>query len=228
MTNTLADPMLTLFGTSGIIASNDDWQTTAVGQATGVVIAATSTQFGAFALANGSKDSALIATFNNGAHTTSMVRPNSTTGVALTEIYDIDTNAGARLINVSARMNVTVGEGTLIAGMVISGNVPKTVLIRGVGPALTGFGVTGVLTDPQIAVFSGSTQIANNDNWSSNSGTTTAQFTTAFAQVGAFGLTAGSKDAALLMTLQPGSYTIQVTGVGNTSGVALVEIYDVN
>jgi hypothetical protein len=79
-----------------------------------------------------------------------------------------------------------------------------------------------VLTDPQIAVFtSGGAQIASNDNWSDNANA---------AQISAnsgFPLPAGSKDAALLLTLNPGTYTVQVSGVGNTTGVALVEVYEV-
>lgn len=230
--NVLVDPMLTLFDTSGPMALNDDWQvpltSTVVGApvpATGTVIAATSAQVGAFALPSGSKDAALIFTVGNGAHTTALVRPNSTTGVALTEIYVTNAVPGTRLINVSARMNVTLGEGTLIAGLAISGNAPKTLLVRGVGPGLTPFGVAGVLADPKITVFSSNTQIATNDNWETGT-STAAQITTTAAQVGAFALTAGSKDAALLITLQPGLYTVVVGGVGNTTGVALVEIYD--
>ncbi|MDO8545375.1 MAG: putative Ig domain-containing protein [Opitutaceae bacterium] len=223
--NALVDPMLTLFGAGGIVAANDDWQSTASGQMDGPGIAALAARVGAFALPNGSKDSALASTFNNGAHTTSMVRPNSTTGVALTEIYDTDATAGARLINVSARMNVTVGEGTLIAGFVIAGNGPTTVLIRGVGPTLSAFAVTGVLVDPTIAVYAGATQFATNDNWGAGA-STAAQITAASAQVGAFALVPGSRDAALLLTLQPGTYTVQVTGVGGTTGVALLEIYE--
>ena len=223
--NVLADPMLTLFGTSSTLATNDDWQTTAAGQATGAVVAATAARVGAFALPNASKDAALLATFNNGAHTTSLVRPNSTTGIALTEIYDTDTSADSRLINVSARMNVTAGEGTLIAGFVIAGNAPRTVLIRGVGPTLSAFAVAGVLADPTITVFSGATTVATNDNWGTGA-STAAQLTATAAQVGAFALVAGSRDAAVLLTLQPGMYTVQVTGVGNTTGVALLEVYD--
>ena len=224
--NFLADPMLTLYGSNNaVFATNDDWQTDSSGQNQGTLVAATAARVGAFALPNGSKDSALVFTVNSGAHTTSLLRPNSTTGVALTEIYDTDTAPGARLIAVSARMNVTLGEGTLIAGFSIAGSASKTVLIRGVGPTLATFGVSGVLADPQIAVFSGSTQIATNDNWEVGT-STAAQITSASAQVGEFPLPTGSKDAALLVTLQPGSYTVVVTGVGNTTGVALVEVYD--
>ncbi len=226
--NVLADPLLTLFGPgAAVLATNDDWQTTAAGQANGTVVAATAARVGAFALPNGSKDSAMLSVFSNGAHTTSMLRPNSTAGVALTEIYDTDIESSARLINVSARMNVTAGEGTLIAGFVIGGDAPKTLLIRGVGPTLSAFGVTNVLADPTLTVYSGrtTTPVGSNDNWGTGTNTA-AQISSASAQVGAFALVAGTRDAALLITLQPGSYTVHVTGVSNTTGVALVEIYD--
>jgi len=226
LSNVLADPLLTLLGSSGVIATNDDWQINSSGQNQSSLIAATAAQVGTFALPNGSKDSALLATVNNGVYTTSLFRPNGTTGIALTEIYDTDQTLGARLMSASARMNVTPGDGALIAGLVIAGNAPKTVLIRGIGPTLSTFGVTGVLADPQIAVFSGSTQIANNDNWEVGT-STVAQIVNATAQVGEFPLPSGSKDAALLVVLQPGIYTVIVTGVGNTTGVALVEVYDI-
>jgi PKD repeat protein len=221
----LADPFLTLFNNAGAIATNDDWQTNTAGASNAAALALTAARVGAFPLADGSKDSALLLAINSGAHTTGLVRPNGSTGVALTEIYDIDRKAGTRLINVSARMNVTAGEGTLIAGFVIVGNAPATVLIRGIGPTLSIFGVTGVLADPTISVFAGSARIATNDNWSTETAPATA-ITQASARSGAFALPVGSKDAALLLTLQPGTYTVQVTGVAATTGVALIEIYD--
>ena len=224
--NALADPLLTLFDSSTAIASNDDWSTDSLGKDQSAAIAAVASRVGAFALPAGSKDSALLFTVNDGAHTTGLLRPNSTTGVALTEVYDTDTAPGARLTNVSARMNVAPGEGTLIAGFIIAGTVPKTVLIRGIGPTLSQFAVGGVLADPQISAYSGSTLLDSNDNWETGT-STAAQIISASAQVGAFALPAGSKDAVLLMTLQPGTYTVVVTGVANTSGVALVEVYDV-
>ena len=225
VTNVLIDPMLTLFESNQSVAMNDNWEISSSGAAQGPAIIAASLQVGAFPLPAGSKDSALIVTVNHGAHTTGLLRPNSTTGVALTEIYDTDILNGAHLTNVSARMQVTTGENVLIAGFVIAGNKPSTVVIRGVGPALTPFGVAGVLNDPQITVYSGQTWIASNDNW--ETGTSTAgQLSAAFTQVGAFALPAASKDAALLVTLQPGAYTVIVSGVGETTGVALIEIYD--
>ncbi|MCX6953921.1 MAG: putative Ig domain-containing protein, partial [Verrucomicrobia bacterium] len=110
--NPLADPFLTLFSTTGVLSTNDDWQTNLNGPSNATLIAATAARVGAFALPAGSKDSSLLLSVNRGAHTTGLLRPNSTTGVALTEIYDVDRNPGTRLVNVSARMNVTAGEGT--------------------------------------------------------------------------------------------------------------------
>ena len=222
--NPLADPQLTLFSGNTPIAANDDWQT----GSTASSIAAAAAQVGAFPLPNGSKDSALLAVVNSGAFTAQIVGANNSTGTALAEVYDADSNLGARLINGAARMQINASGGnanSLIIGFVIGGTGPKTVLIRGIGPGLTAFGVTGVLADPQIIVFSGAAPIASNDNWESGI-STAAQISSASAQVGAFALPAGSKDAALLITLQPGSYTVQVTGVGNTTGVALIELYD--
>ena len=120
--NIIKDPQLSVFAGNGTeIFRNNGWET----GLDAAQIPVFSREVGAFPLAPGSKDSALLALFNNGAHTTSMVRPNSATGVALTEIYDTDVADVARLINVSARMNVTAGEGALIAGVVIAGNAPK-------------------------------------------------------------------------------------------------------
>lgn len=191
----------------------------------GSLIASTAARVGAFPLTSGSKDAALMAAFNHGVHTTSMVRPNSTTGVALTEIYDIDTTSDSRLINVSARMNVSAGENTLIASLVIAGSTSKQVLIRGIGPTLAAYGVTGVLANPAISLYKGTTLFANNDNGSADAAAT-PEIIAVSARVGAFALVAGSNDAALLITLQPGAYTVQVSGVGGESGVALVEVYD--
>ena len=91
-----------------------------------------------------------------------------------------------------------------------------------VGPTLTQFGVQGALADPQLTLFNANgAPIDQNNDWSGG-----ADLRNAFAQVGAFALPAISTDAALLVTLQPGLYTVQVSGVGATTGVGLVEVYD--
>ena len=96
-------------------------------------------------------------------------------------------------------------------------------LFRSVGPGLAQFGVTGTLTNPALAVYRGSAVVADNDDWGGGE-----DLAAAFRSVGAFALASpASRDAALLVTLQPGSYTAQLSGVGGTTGVALIEIYEV-
>ena len=216
----LADPLLSLYNGNTLIASNDNWSDAANASQ----VAATAVQLQDFALPAGSKDAALLATLNDGLYTAQVSGVGNTTGVALVEVYDANSTAASRLTGVSARSQVGTGANILIAGFAITGTAPMKVLLRGVGPTLASFAVTGVLADPQIAVFTspGGVQIASNDNWSDNANA---------AQISAnsgFPLAAGSKDAALLLTLNPGTYTVQVSGVGNTTGVALVEVYEVD
>jgi hypothetical protein len=143
----------------------------------------------------------------------------------IAELYDSDpvssmTDASPRLVNVSVLKNI----GTLLtAGFVIDGNTTKKVLIRAVGPTVGAapFNVPGAVADPQLTLFSLGTAIGSNDNWGG-----TAELTAAFTAVGAFALPATSRDAAIVATLNPGPYTVQVSGVGGTTGVALVEVYE--
>ena len=224
--NALPNTTLTLFGAGGSADATDSgWQVNSGGQNDASEITTAGTAVGAFALANGSMDSALLATVNDGAHTAGLLTTGGSQGIGLLEIYDTGGNPSANLVNVSARMNVSGGGGTLIAGFVIGGSVAKTMLIRGVGPALTQFGVAGALADPLITVSSGATTLATDAGWGSGS-STAAQITAASAQVGAFPLPTGSRDSAVVLTLQPGAYTVRVSSVSGATGVALVEVYD--
>ena len=226
ITDFLAAPILTLYNADGTIEATDSgWQVNSSGQNDGALIAATAASVGAFPLANGSLDSAVLVTVNSSAQMTGHLTTNGTPGVGLFEIYDVGGNPDASLTNVSARMEISDSTSAHIAGFVISGNSPKTVLIRGVGPTLSEFGVSGVLPDPEITVFSENTQIAGNSNWAT--GTSTAgQIASVSAQLGAFALQPGSNDDAIIITLPPGSYTVQITSVSGATGVALIEIYD--
>jgi hypothetical protein len=128
---------------------------------------------------------------------------------------------------VSARASVGSGGSVLIAGFVIGGSTAKTVLIRASGPALEQFGVTGVITDPMLQLYNvasgGAVLLASNDDWGGD-----PEIATAAASVGAFAWTdPASADCALLVTLPPGSYTAEVLGINGSSGVALVEVYEV-
>jgi hypothetical protein len=221
--NPLANVALTLYSGNTAIASDDGWQTGASAAAIPGLEALT----GAFPLPNGSLDSALSSVVQAGAYAAQISGANNTTGTALAEVYDADSNPAARLINASARMQVNMAGGNLnplTIGFVISGNAAKTVLIRAIGPGLAAFGVAGALPDPEIVLYSGTTELASNNNWESNN---IAAITNTFVQVGAFPLEGGSLDAALVITLQPGTYSVQILSVSNTTGIALLEVYDV-
>jgi hypothetical protein len=213
----LADPQLKLFNAANtLINQNDDW-----GGSAGLALAFAAVQD--FALSASSKDAALLVALLPNGYTAQVNGAGTSTGVALIEAYEADTGTpGARFTALSARNQVGTGENILIVGFAVTGNAPKKLLIRGIGPTLANYGVSGVLADPQLALFDRtSTKIAENDNW----GGATA-LSDAFAATQAFPLPANSKDAALLVTLQPGVYSAQVSGAGGTTGVALVEVYE--
>jgi uncharacterized protein YfaP (DUF2135 family) len=131
-------------------------------------------------------------------------------------------DARSQIINTSVRVQVGTGSNILITGFVI-GSTPKTLLFRAVGPGLAQFGVPGTLVDPTMTLYSSQTVIGSNNDWGSSNASVIRQ---ASASSGAFALTDGSKDAALIATLQPGSYTVQISGADGGSGVALFEAYE--
>ncbi len=214
VTGVLADPRLSLVSGNSTVASNDNWIAADV---------ATMTAAGAFALTAASKDSALVTTLAPGAYTAPVAATDGGSGVALLEVYDAATASAVNVINASTRAFVGTGDSVLIPGFVIGGTGSLKLLIRAVGPTLAGFGVTGVLADPTITLYRGTTVLATNDNW--GSATNAGEISATATAVGAFTLPAGSRDAALVATLPAGSYTAIVSGVSATSGTALVELY---
>lgn len=229
---TLADPRLTLRRrneTTGVyvdVLTNDNWSTPASGAATPAEIAATTDAVGGFPLVPGSADAAMVVNLTAGQYSAVASGAADGTGVALVELYDSTSSSEAQLVNIATRGFVGTGGDVLISGFVISSEGPKRLLIRAVGPTLGAFGVSGTLANPQLRILGGATpetSVAFNDNWGSDP---EAANTRAIAtQVGAFALTDGSQDAAVVVTLPPGNYTAQASGVGETTGVALVEIY---
>lgn len=215
---TLANPKLELYAGQTKIAENDDWNVNSIGGSTGFTAA------GAFPLTAGSRDAALLTTLGPGGYTAQITGVGTVSGVVLLEVYDV--TGQARLMNFSTRGMVGTGAGILISGVAIApGGGVRKMLVRAAGPTLGGMYPTlRTLADPAIAVIDGTTQIASNDDWGTEN---TAALNAAFGQTGAFPFPPGSKDAALMVDLAPGkNYTIQVSGVGNTTGIALVEVYD--
>ena len=217
----LAQPVLTLFSASGSqVAANTGWSTAPNASDIAAAFATT----GAFAFLSGSADSALLVSLPPGAYTAQISGLNGTAGVALAEVYEVR-SGDAELINISTRAFVGGGANVEIGGFVVTGSQPAKVLIRGIGPALTQFGVTGVLMNPSLTVAdsSGNTVASNTGGWATN--TNAAAINSEMAAVGAFNLPPTSADSALLLTLPPGAYTAVVSGTNGTTGVALVEVY---
>ena len=128
-----------------------------------------------------------------------------------------------RLLNLAVRGTAGTGANALIAGFVIGGTEPKSVLVRAVGPGLAAFGVTGVLANPALTLTnSAGATVAANDDWGN-----AVSVVQAAAQTGAFALAAGSADAAAIAVLAPGAYTLQVSGAAGATGVALAEVYEI-
>jgi hypothetical protein len=216
----LTDPRLDLYAGQAVLAGNDNWDAAATPVATQSAV-------GAFALTAGSRDAALVRNgLASGSYTVQLTGVGGATGVALAELYDLTpagsvTPATPRLVNISARTQVGAGGDILIAGFNLGGTGTRRLLVRAVGPTLGTFGVTGVLNDPRLEVFAGQASVAVNDNWDAAATPLATQ-----TAVGAFALPAGSRDAVLIVNLAPGSYTAQVSGIGGTTGVALVEVYE--
>lgn len=216
----LADPKIELFAGATKTTENDNW-----GGTPALITAFSSV--GAFSYVNTtSLDAAALANIGAGDNSVRVSGTGGGTGTVIAELYDSTpfvnlTATSPRLVNVSVLKHLGTG---LTAGFVIDGSGSKRVLIRAVGPTIgtPPFNVGGVVADPQLTLYSGPSIIGSNDNWGGG-----VELTAAFAQVGAFALPAASRDAALLVTLQPGAYTVQAGGVGGTTGVAIVEVYEV-
>jgi len=223
---TLADPVMDVIplGSSTAVATNDNW-------GGGSALIAAFSRVGAFPLVTGTSTDASVATSLNATgasgYTVRITSKNAAaSGIALAEVYDEEPlTAPVRLVNVSTSGFVGIGEQALVPGFVIGGNAPKQLLIRAVGPGLTQFGVGGVLADPQLTLvpLGRNFTVAASDNWGGS-----ITLAAVFSQAGAFALPAGSNDAAVVVRLPPGGYTVVVSGVGNTTGTALVEIYDLD
>ena len=212
ITNVLADPILELHDSTGaVVATNDNWGDNANQQEiidTG--IAPTSP-----------KESVILARLpsdDNGVAYTAVLRgAGNTTGVGLLEVYDLDRGLGSRVLNISTRGRVDVGENVMIGGLIVAGQASQKVIVRAIGPSLP---VAGKLADPTLELHDGNGGLlASNDNWRSDQE----------AEIIATTIPPSNDlESAIVATLPPANYTAIVRGVSNTTGVALVEVYALN
>jgi pectin methylesterase-like acyl-CoA thioesterase len=205
--NALPDPVLALHGDDGqTIASNDNWQDDPVSAAELTAASLTPTH---------QLESALVVTLPPG-HYTAVIGGNGVAaGTALVEVYDDDLVADSELANISTLGFVGTGNDVLIAGFVIGSPGSAKVVVRALGPSLTEFGVSNAIQDPTLELYDANGSITSNDDWETNGETVPALLRPALA-----------RESVVQVTLTPGNYTAIVQGKNGTSGVALVEAYN--
>jgi glucose/arabinose dehydrogenase len=204
----LTDPTLTLFDSNGPLNTNDDWMNSPQKQQ---IIDSTIPP-------TDPKESAIVATLQPGNYTAIMSGVGGATGIGVVELYDLDQPAPANPANIATRGFVESGDNVMIGGFIIGGSQNRTVLARAIGPSLTAVGVPNALQDPILELHNSSgTTLAMNDSWRSDQET----------QIIATGIApSDDREAAIISTpLAPGNYTAIVKGSGAATGVALVEIY---
>jgi Alpha-galactosidase, CBM13 domain len=224
----LQDPTLELHdGTEALIASNNNWQHTIIG---GII---TSNQVQAIQTSGHApgnpRESAIIANLPPGSYTAIVRGVNSTTGVALVEVDDLNLFSGSFLHNISTRSFVQTGDKVMIGGFIVEGTQSRHVIIRAIGPELSQYGVPNPLQNPTLELHdSTEALIATNDNWQHTiiGGIITSSQVQDIQDSGH--PPADARESAIIATLPPGNYTAIVRGVNNTTGVALVEVYDLH
>ena len=226
--NALANPTLELHnGTGALIASNNNWATTIIG---GIITAnqVRDIQTSGYAPSDG-RESAIIADLPPGNYTAIVRGVNNMTGVGLVEVYDLSPDASSILGNISTRAFVQTGDNVMIGGFIVQGTEPKRVIIRAIGPELTQHGVPNALANPTLELHDGTgALIASNDNWITTiiGGIITANQVRDIQASGH--APSDGRESAIIADLPPGNYTAIVRGVNNTTGVALVEVYDLH
>jgi hypothetical protein len=213
VTDALADPTLELRAANGLlIAPNDNWQDDPPSAALLTALGLAPTD---------SKESGLVATLQPGRYTAILAGKNQGTGVGLVEIYDASTAGGSELANISTRGFVRTADNVMIGGFILGGtNGITRVVVRGIGPSLTQFGLSPVLADPTLELRNNNgTLLVTNDNWQDDP--------VAAADLSANGFAlSDSKESGIFTSLQAGQYTAVLAGKNGGIGLGLVEIYN--
>jgi hypothetical protein len=205
----ISDPVLEVYDSAGnLVADNDDWQS-----------GTQAAQISASGMAPVSEtESALIVTLPEGSYTAAVHGWENAQGIATVEAYELDSSS-SRMVNISTRGRVGTGEGAMIGGLIVQGTAAKKVIVRALGPSLGAAGVPDALANPLLELRDGSGNlVATNDNWGSS-----AQVN----EIVASGVPPSSPlESAIVANLAPGGYTAVVRGVNSGTGIALVEVFD--
>jgi uncharacterized delta-60 repeat protein len=207
--NALQDTTLELHDTGSTLGKNDDWRESQENEIIAEHLAPTD-----------NRESAILATLIPGNYT-AIVAGKNTSGIAVVEVYDLgtaslDSSSNSKLANIATRGPVLGGDNVMIGGFIVSGQ-SSTFVVRAIGPSLSAFGITGTLQDPTLAVKnSDGVTLIGNDDWQQGQPTEIQQLGLAPSD---------PRESALKVTLGPGQYTAVISGKGNATGVALVEVY---
>jgi hypothetical protein len=205
----MADTVLELHKSDGTIVINDNWRDNQEAE----IIASTVPPSNDF-------ESAIVATLDPGAYTAIVSGKNGGTGIALVEAYDLDQTVDSQLANISTRGFVETGDNVMIGGFIVGGGT-GSVALRAIGPSLTESGVADALADPFLELHDGNgAAVASNDNWQDSADKQV------FIDNGI--APTSDKESIILGTLAPGAYTAIVSGVGEGTGVGLVEAYNLH
>jgi len=226
--NALANPTLELHdGTGALIASNDNWQHRIIH---GIITENQVRDIIATRLApQDPRESAIIADLPAGNYTAIVRGVDNMTGVALVEVYDLSGGTDSILSNISTRSFVQTGDNVMIGGFIVAGTESKRVIVRAIGPELTQHGVPNTLNNPTLELHDNTgALIASNDNWLHTivGGIITSDQTQAIRNSGY--APGDGRESAIIAELPAGNYTAIVRGVNDTTGVALVEVYDLD
>jgi hypothetical protein len=202
--NTLSDPLLELHN-GNVVTTNDNWQQGDTSQIpTG------------FAPSD-PREAVIVATLAPGNYSAVVKGAHGETGVGIAEVYDLDAASPAKLANISTRGFINTGDDVMIGGFIVGGSEPAKILVRAIGPTLTDFGVPGALADPTLELHDSNGMTISNDDWRESQETEIVATTIPPSK---------DREPAILATLVPGNYTAVVRGKNNTTGVGLVEAYN--
>lgn len=203
----LADPILELHQPGDIVTTNDSWRATQEQEIIATNLAPSD-----------DREAAIIATLLPGSYTAIVRGKNETSGVGLVDVYDLDPTSDSELGNISSRGFVDTGANVMIGGFIVGDGVSTTVVVRAIGPTLADLGVADPLLNPTLELHgTDGTQIAFNDDWKD----------TQQVELEASGLAPDDdRESAIQAVLTPGLYTAVVRGKDETTGVALLEVYN--
>ena len=210
--NCLAHPVLELHDSSGrLIASNDNWRSS--GSAAAIAASGYAPR--------DNEEPAILTSLDPGSYTAIVRGANNTSGIALLEVYDLDVTWASKFGNVSTRAFVGTGASVMIVGVIVHGPDSEDVVIRGLGPTLSQFGVANVLADPVLDLRDANgNEVMTNDNWRSSNQQIEIQ-ASGYAPP-------NNLESAILVMLAPGKYTAILSGKDNSNGNGLVEVYELN